>query len=246
MTVHVVGPWRMAMVVAAAMLCALWVGAAPPAWAACHAFEVKAEPGNVAEGSSVKVTISRDANVAPSNIDVETIDGTAGGDDYAGVARRTVSFSNETEQSFDIATVDDSASESAETFRVHLSNPGGCAVNTNYVVGPDATVSITDNDAAPTTAPPTTDAPSSTATPSTSDTTAGTTSSSTDASSTSTTVSTSTTELGSTVQTTGSASAASDSDGSNGAWAAVAGVAVLAAAGGAVALILRRRARDDR
>ena len=122
--------------------------------AACHAFEVTAEPATVAEGAVVQVTVSRDGAVGTSQIDVETIDGTArGGSDYDAVARRTISFTNETSQTFPIQTKDDSDREPAETFRIHLSDPGGCTVNPNFRVGPDATVTIGANDeaAAPTT-----------------------------------------------------------------------------------------------
>lgn len=140
------------------------VGPAPPAFAACHAFTVEAEPPSVAEGAAITVTVRRDAAVGPSQIDVETIDGTArGGADYEAVARRTIAFSSETEQSFEVPTFDDAESEPSETFRFHLSNPGGCTVNPNFVVGPDAEVTITDNDAPATTGGPPT--PTSTTSP---------------------------------------------------------------------------------
>lgn len=107
------------------------------------------EPATVAEGAAVQVTVSRDGAVGTSQIDVETIDGSArGGPDYDAVARRTISFTNETSQAFPIPTKDDSDREPAETFRVHLSNPGGCTVNPNFSVGPDATVTIAANDEA--------------------------------------------------------------------------------------------------
>lgn len=122
--------------------------------AACHAFEVTVEPASVAEGTVVQVTVSRDGAVGASQIDVETVDGTArGGADYTAVSRRTISFTNETSQTFPVQTTDDSEREPAESFRVHLSNPGGCTVNPNFSVGPDATVTIAANDdaAAPST-----------------------------------------------------------------------------------------------
>lgn len=129
---------------------------AHPAGAACHAFEVTAQPASVAEGAAVQVTVSRDGAVGTSQIDVETVDGTArGGTDYEAVARRTISFTNETSQTFPIPTRDDAERESAETFRVRLSNPGGCTVNPNFSVGPDATVTIGANDE-PAAAPQTT------------------------------------------------------------------------------------------
>lgn len=128
---------------------------ATPGVAACHAFEVNAEPATVAEGGGVQVTVSRDADVAPSQIDVETIDGSArAGADYTAVARRTITFTEGTAQTFPVQTADDSEREAPETFRIHLSNPGGCAVNPNFTVGPDATVTIAaSDDGAP---PPTT------------------------------------------------------------------------------------------
>ncbi len=129
---------------------AAWIGLdTQAAIAACHAFEITADPATVAEGAAVRVTVSRDAAVGPSQIDVETIDGTArGGADYDAVARRTIAFTNETSQTFPVQTKDDSDRESAETFRLHLSNPGGCAVNPNFRVGPDVIVTISANDEA--------------------------------------------------------------------------------------------------
>lgn len=134
---------------AAALLSATVVLTGEPVLAACHAFTVEADPATLTEGGEVTVTVSRDAAVDPSQIDVSTVDGTArSGRDYARL-RRTVSFTDETEQTFTIATRDDDSDESAERFRVHLSNPGGCAANPSFVVGPDAQVIVRDNDAAP-------------------------------------------------------------------------------------------------
>lgn len=116
--------------------------------AACHAFTVSASPGTVAEGGTVTVTVKRDANLSPSQVDVSTIDETAtGGQDYTPV-NQTVAFTNDTQKTLTIPITDDAATEGAETFRVHLSNPGGCAVNPNFSLGPDATVTISANDAA--------------------------------------------------------------------------------------------------
>jgi hypothetical protein len=120
-----------------------------PAIAACHSFTVQVSPATVREGGEVNVTVRRDAAVDPSQIDVSTVDGTARARrDYTQL-RRTVSFTTDTEQTFTISTGDDSSDERAERFRVHLSNPGGCAANPSFVVGPDAQVMIRDNDAAP-------------------------------------------------------------------------------------------------
>jgi hypothetical protein len=126
------------------------VSYAVPANAACHHFSVSASPNPVAEGKTVTVTVSRDANVAPSNVDLSTIDETAkAGQDYAPVSR-TVSFTNDVQQSFPIAVVSHSTSEPARTFRLHLSKPGGCAVNPNFVVDPDVRVTISANGVSPT------------------------------------------------------------------------------------------------
>jgi hypothetical protein len=118
-----------------------------PAVAACHHFMVAAAPNPVTEGDTVTLTVSRDAALAPSNVDVSTIDETAkGGQDYTPL-RETVRFTNETSRTFTIKTLDDNLVEPAQTFRLHLSNPGGCAINPNYVVDPDARVTIQeDND----------------------------------------------------------------------------------------------------
>ena len=169
---------RFGVAVALAVVGAAMFVAAPPALAACHAFTVRAEPARAAEGGKVTVTVTRDAGVNPSQIDVSTVDVTAkGGEDFPAV-KRTVSFTTETQQSFDIPVTDDQATEGDETFRLHLSNPGGCAVNPNFTVGPDATVTIVANDATATTAPSpggaTTSRPTTTATTTSSATTAST------------------------------------------------------------------------
>jgi hypothetical protein len=150
---------RLRSLVAVAILVSTFALSARPASAACHSFTVDARPATVTEGRNVIVTVSRDNSVAPSQIDVSTIDGTAkAGRDYTRL-RRTVSFTgDETERGLTISTANDTVNEPAETFRVHLSNPGGCAVNPNFQVGPDARVTIRDNDApppSPTTPPPT-------------------------------------------------------------------------------------------
>lgn len=144
------------------VVAALFVITSPPAFAACHAFTVKAAPARAAEGTSVTVTVSRDGAVNPSNVDVSSVDETAtAGEDFTAV-HRTISFTTDTEQSFAVPITDDAVSEGDETFRLHLSNPGGCTINQNFVLGPDATVTIAANDTSATTAPPTSSAPSPT------------------------------------------------------------------------------------
>jgi hypothetical protein len=219
------------------------VTGARPALAACHAFEVKAAPAQVAEGGKVTVTVSRDAAVNPSSVDVSSVDGSATGDvDYPAV-NRTISFAGETEQSFEVPITDDPDAEGAESFRLRLSNPGGCAVNQNFQLGPDAPVTIeaSDQPAATTAPPPTTgEAAPTTATP----TTAGGATTTTASEATSTTDATTTTVPRSTTSTiaTDEAAAADDDDGGSSALPFVIGALVLvAAAAGGIAYYLRRR-----
>jgi len=222
-----------------------------PAVAACHSFTVSADPAQAAEGATVTVTVSRDAGVAPSQVDVAAVSESAtSGEDFAAFSQ-TVSFSNGTSQAFPLTITDDDAAEGAETFRLHLSNPQGCAVNPNLVVGPDAVVAITASDAAATTqptAPPTTPAPP----PSTTGTTRGAASTSTSAttatSSTSSTSSSTTTEPLTTTTagdaTDEAAGSVDDEDGGGGSGAAVLGlvVAIAATVGGIGYVVWRRRA----
>jgi hypothetical protein len=114
----------------------------PLAQAACHHFTVSASPASVSPGGTVNVTVSRDGAVAPSNVRVSSVDGTAKAPaDYAKLDQ-DVRFTSDRSRSFTIKTVKDSAPDPAETFRLHLSSPGGCAVNPNYVLDPDVTVTI--------------------------------------------------------------------------------------------------------
>lgn len=213
--------------------------------AACHAFTVTADPATVAEGGGVTVTVARDAAIGQSQVDVETVDaGATGSSDYEPVARRTIEFTSETEQSFPLATIDDGEAEGPETFRLHLSNPAGCTVNPNFVVGPDAEVTITDNDSAATPAAPPaptttgggTSRTSATASPAT------TTSTTTDpAAGSSTTASTTTT---SEVETDDVALPSSpDGDDDDSAVPAVIAVVLVAVAVAAVGAWWRRRSR---
>ena len=118
------------------------------AFAACHHFTVKASPTTVPEGGKVTITVSRDGNLAPSNVDVSTVDETAkGGQDYQPF-HKTFSFTNETLQPDTVQTLNDQQPGSDKTFRLHLSNPGGCAVNPNYVLDPDARVTVQETTAA--------------------------------------------------------------------------------------------------
>ena len=145
------------VVVSCALVAAVAILPGRAAFAACHHFMIAASPNPVSEGATVTVTVSRDAALAPSNVDVSTVDETArAGQDYAAL-RQTVNFTNETSRSFQVATTDDNLAEGPQTFRLHLSNPGGCSINPNYVVDPDARVTIQEDSsdaAASTTATP--------------------------------------------------------------------------------------------
>lgn len=139
-------PWCAALI-----LIGLAIENAPPAAAACHAFNISVSPARVNEGGSVTYTVSRDANVNPSSIEVTSVDGTAAApSDYPKVSHR-VDFTTDESQTFQLKTVDDAVAEGDETFKLHLSNPQGCPVNTQYVVGSDATVTIASSDTASTT-----------------------------------------------------------------------------------------------
>ena len=171
--------WLLASVAASLLGAALLVASAPPAVAACHRFTIEASPTRVSEGATVKVTVTRDAAVAPSSIDVETIDDTAtAGQDFTKVDRTIAFTGNDVEETFDIPITNDSAAEPDETFKLHLSNPAGCPPNTNFDVGDDVDVTIAASDtpgatavaptqAAPATTarPPVTPAPTSTSVP---------------------------------------------------------------------------------
>ena len=229
---------------------------APSAEAACHAFTVGVEPAQVAEGGKVTVTVTRDAAVNPSQVDVSSVDVTAkGGEDYP-AQKRTVSFTTDTRQSFEIPITDDPASEGDETFKLHLSNPGGCAVNPNFSVGPDATVTIQQSDGSGTTAAPATTVASTAAPASqppgprttasnrtTVPTSAGT---SAPAVGTETTASTTTTATSTTLpRETDEAAASSDDDGSAGVVVAAAVVALAALVGVGYLVYRRRRSTSN-
>lgn len=220
-----------------------------PASAACHAFTVSVDPAAVAEGGTVTVTVARDAGVNPSSIVVSSVDETAqGGSDYPAV-QRTISFTNETQQTFTVPVTNDAVPEDAEAFRLHLSNPGGCPINTNFVIGADARVTIPANDAPPpTTAPPSTAPPTTpVAAPTTTHVTTTTADTTASSSTTTTTLvgSTTTTEAATTTSTSDddevALAASEDDDGGGSSGAAIAAIAAVLALGGAGYLLRRRR-----
>jgi hypothetical protein len=131
----------------------LVVVSAGSALAACHAFTVSVSPSSVTEGGKVTVTVARDGAVAPSSIMLSTVDQTAKvGKDYDAFSMR-VEFTDDTERTFKVSTINDSVHESKEAFKLHLSDPQGCTPGVTFSVGPDALVTIVDNDAAPATSP---------------------------------------------------------------------------------------------
>lgn len=223
--------------VAAIMIGVVTVIGAPPAHAACHAFTVKASPETANEGQTVTVTVTRDAAVNPSSVDVTSVDGTAkGGQDFPAV-KRTIEFTAETSQTFTIVITDDPDAEPEESFKLHLSNGGGCAINDNFTYGPDAAIAVAASDTSNTTvgaAPSTTAAARTTSTTAASDTTAPeqTTSSSTAAVPD---------ESSTTLRTEDVAAAGSDDDDSSSAGIIVALVLLAAAAAAGGYIFLRRR-----
>lgn len=103
----------------------------------------------VGEGAgSVTVTVKRDGGAGSGTVEYETVDGSAtAGSDYAATTG-TLSFApGETQKTFTVAITADSLDEDEETFQVQLKNPMG-AITT---LGQPATVTIGDDDAAPTT-----------------------------------------------------------------------------------------------
>jgi hypothetical protein len=124
------------------------VGVLGRAEAACHAWTVSASPSSVAEGGKVTVTVTRDAAVNPSSVHVTTVDGSAKAPgDYTKLDQQ-VSMTSETSKTLTVTTRDDATPEGAETFKVHLHDGGGCAVNSDFEYGPDAVVSIKASDPA--------------------------------------------------------------------------------------------------
>jgi hypothetical protein len=122
----------------------------PGASAACHSFSTEVSPASVQEGGTVSVVVRRDNGRADSHVRVSTVDGTAkGGSDFAALDQQVNFTGSETQRSFQIQVIDDPTSEGPETFNVHLSEPGGCSVNPNFVLTPDRMVTIAASDAAP-------------------------------------------------------------------------------------------------
>ena len=97
---------------------------------------------------TVEVTLNR-ARSSETTVDWTAVDGTAkAGSDYTGTPLSgTLTFAaNDTSENITLTITDDSLDElNKETFTIALSNPSG-----NVGTGPDATVTITDNDNPPT------------------------------------------------------------------------------------------------
>jgi LPXTG-motif cell wall-anchored protein len=123
----------------------LVIGVAAPATAACHAFAVSVDADEVVEGESVEVTVTRDAAVADSQVDVNTVDGTAtAGVDYESLDDTATFPDNGTSQVFTVETLAVSGANGSRTFDVEVSNGSGCSVNPNFTYGDPVTVTITD------------------------------------------------------------------------------------------------------
>jgi len=74
------------------------------------------------------------------------------GRDYTAIHQR-LSFTTETSQTFQVATIHNPAHEVSLTFRIQLSNGMGCAINPNFVYGPPARVTVLDTDPTPAASP---------------------------------------------------------------------------------------------
>lgn len=141
-TIH----WGLRALSLGGLLAGLIVVNSSPALASCHQFRVTAAPSSVAEGGTVVVTVTRDNSVAPSSIHLSTVDETAkAGKDYIAINQNVSFTGTQLKKQYTLSTIDDHLVESAETFRLHLSNPAGC-LGTGYDVGPDVRVTIKDND----------------------------------------------------------------------------------------------------
>ncbi len=121
------------------------------AHAACHQFRFDKDVYPVKEDvGSVKITVSRDANLASSSIKYQTVDGTAkAGSDYTAVSG-TLNYTNQINMSFSVPITNDTKNEPTEAFKVRLYGPSGCLPNPNYDVDQPSTVVIADNDPKPT------------------------------------------------------------------------------------------------
>ncbi len=143
---------------------ALFLGATP-AGAVCQSFTITAAPEPVQEGGATTVTVSR-IGTGPASIDVDGLSGTAkSGSDFEPV-NRTISFTNETSESFKVKIINDSSNEPQEQFRLHLSKESvtGCTADDDFTVGADEIVRIFASDTETTPSPTTT--PAATSTPS--------------------------------------------------------------------------------
>ena len=111
--------------------------------------QLSAASYSIAENvASLAVTVTRtNGSAGDVTVDYATSDGSAtAGQDYAATSGTLTLLDGETSQSFAVAIIDDADYEGDETFGVTLSNPTGGAL----IVAPDAaTVTIADNESAP-------------------------------------------------------------------------------------------------
>jgi hypothetical protein len=215
---------------------------ASPAAAACHSFTVKASPASTVEGGKVTVTVSRDGALADSQVRLTTVDGTArAGSDFTAVDQ-LVAFTGVTvSKDIELSTTDDTDMEPAETFKLHLSDPAGCPVNTNYKLGDDVTVTIQASDQAVAPAPTATSTTSKPIAGATTSTAPGTVTVGTAPSSTTSTTSSSTTTTASTASTSSKSTTTNDDGDGVGGGVLVAGAIILAALGAGGYALYRRR-----
>jgi cobalamin biosynthesis Mg chelatase CobN len=145
--------WALGLLPATALAAAASTILAVPGYAACHSFTVGVSPASVNEGGSTTATVSRDGNVNPSSIQVDTVDESAvAGRDYVAFHQR-LSFTTETSMTFQVTTIHNPSHEGSQTFRIQLSSGMGCTVNPNFVYGTPARVTVLDIDPAPAPAP---------------------------------------------------------------------------------------------
>lgn len=135
------GKVRVATVTTVVLTTLVWL--APAASAACHRFTLEVSPTSPAEGETVTVTVTRDAAVDDSSVTVSTSAGTAQpGSDFSALQERIEFTGSEVERSVTIEILADDTAEGSEDFTVGLGNPGGCAVNPNFSLADDVTVTI--------------------------------------------------------------------------------------------------------
>jgi len=105
-----------------------------------------ANASSVTEGGTLVFTVTKSgATSATTSVNYATANGTAtAGSDYSATSGTLTFGPTETSKTVSVATIDDSATESAETVLLNLSSPNGGTVSTGQASG-----TINDNDVAP-------------------------------------------------------------------------------------------------